>query len=331
MKDDKKIKGFYKNKKVLIPGGAGFIGSNLARRLVLCGTEVTICDSFNKFCGANLFNINDMKNRISLVRKGIEDYVKRHNMGIFDVIFNCVGLTDHHIGFQDPEMDYKINCLSGLKIMKKIAAEKASCKMISIGSRSQYGRTSRKFVDESYPMNPIDVQSIHKLALEHYHSVFAGLQGLDLIYLRLTNVYGPGQRLKGDGIGLMGETIRSAISGNEVVIFGSLSRVKDILFVDDVIDALLLLGIQENRHFSVYNVGGEPHTLGELTGIFKKNIEAKIKVIPFSAKIKKMDTGDIVLKADALTKATGWAPRTAIDKGIATTLDYYRQNKRYYL
>lgn len=328
---NEEMKRFYKNRNVLIPGGAGFIGSNLAKSLVRLGANVTIVDSFDKLCGANSFNLNEIESRVILAKKSIESFLVNNRIKRYSIIFNCVGLTNHYIGQSDIRTDYRINCASSLALLEELAINKAKIRMISIGSRSQYGRACPRRVDESHPMNPLDIQSTHKLISEHYHRLFATNYCLDLIYVRLTNVYGPCQRLEGGGIGAIGEMIRDAITGNEIVVFGSLFRIKDILFIDDVIDALLLLGMKDRDSFLVYNVGGNPHTLKELVSAFKNKLNLKVRIRPFPDKIKKIDTGDVVLKTGAIKDSVGWIPRTDIDEGVNITLDYYERNKRRYM
>lgn len=322
---------FYKDKRILIPGGAGFIGSNLARRLVAGGANITIIDSFEKFCGANKFNVADIENKATIVRQKAEDFIKVSDITAYDIIFNCIGLTNHHIGYGDPALDYEINCLSGLRILEKLAAAKASTRLVSVGTRNQYGRAVSSKIDESSAMNPLDVQAIHKVTLEWYHCVFANRYSLDTTFVRMTNTYGPAQRLSGDGIGVVGEALRNALIGDEIVVYGDMTRVKDLLFVDDAVDALLAIGVlPAGPGLSVYNAGGQVVRMGELVDAIKTRLTVKVKIVPFPDKIKKLDTGDTVLDISKLTKATGWRPKTGIREGVASTIDYYTCHKADY-
>lgn len=323
---------FYKSKRVLMPGGAGFIGSNLARRLVGAGVDVTIVDSFEKSCGANRFNVADIENKATIVRKKVEDFIKVSDIAVYDIIYNCIGLTNHHIGYEDPALDYEINCLSGLRILEKLAAAKARTRLVSVGTRNQYGRSASSKLDEFVSMNPLDIQAIHKVTLEQYHCVFANRYGLDAAFVRMTNAYGPAQRLHGDGIGVVGEALRNALIGDEIVVYGDMSRVKDLLFVDDAVDALLAIGaLPAGPGLSVYNAGGWVVSMGELVDAIKARLPVKVKIVPFPDKIKKLDTGDTVLDIGKLTKATGWRPKTGIKEGVARTIDYYTRHKADYL
>lgn len=323
---------FYKSKRVLMPGGAGFIGSNLSRRLVAAGANVTIVDSFEKSCGANQFNVADIESKVTIARKKMEEFVKGSNIELYDIIFNCIGLTNHHVGYENPVLDYEINCLSGLLMLEKLAAAKAHTRLISIGTRNQYGRSASSKLDEFVSMNPLDVQAIHKVALEQYHRVFASRYGLDVIFVRMTNTYGPAQRLSGDGIGVVGEIIRNALIGDDIIVYGDMERVKDLVFVEDAVDALLALGaLPVSSEFDVYNGGGQAVSLGELVDAVKSKLRINVRVVPFPDKIKKLDTGDVVLDTGKLAKATGWKPKIGIGEGIVRTIDYYERHRANYL
>jgi len=323
---------FYRGKRSLVPGGAGFIGSNLARRLAVAGAAVTIVDPFNEYCGANRANIDGIPGKVTLIRDRIEDFLAGADIRSYDVIFNCIGLTNHHIGYENPALDYDINCLSALRMLSGLAASKSAARLISIGTRNQYGKSVSAALDESSPMSPLDVQAIHKVTLESYHGVFASRFGLDLVFARLTNTYGPAQRLRGDGIGVAGEAIRAALTGKEVTVYGSEERVKDFVFVDDAVDALLRLGsLPAKKGLEVFNVGGQAVRMGELVDALKAKLPVKVKVVPFPEKIKKMDTGDTVLDTRKVRGACGWEPKTGITEGMAKTIDYYTRHRQEYI
>lgn len=330
MRDKDKLSVFYEGKDVLVPGGAGFIGSNLAKELVSLGARVTVVDSFDVLCGSNPFNIKEIEQRITLAKEKIEDFILEANLADYDIIFNCIGLTNHHIGFLNPEDDYNINCGSGIALLQKMVDNKSKCRMISTGSRSQYGKPKDKFIDETHVMNPLDVQARHKLEFERKNNDFVARFGLDLIYVRLTNTYGPGQRLRGSGIGVIGEIIRKSLDEKEIEVYGSFERIKDILFVDDVTEALLLLGMADKTDHIAFNLGGNPCKLSELVNAMEKKIKIKTKILPFPDKIKDIDTGDVILTTDRLKRVTGWTPETSIEQGIEITIGFYQKNMKEY-
>ncbi|MCF8106524.1 MAG: NAD-dependent epimerase/dehydratase family protein [Desulfohalobiaceae bacterium] len=325
------VNSFYRNKSILIPGGAGFIGSRLARRLCDLKARVVVVDSFETHGGANPFNLNGYGDRIALFRERIEAYLVGHDLKDFDFIFNCTGLTDHHIGFNNPGLDYEMNCSSGLCLLQALAAAKGKSKIIGIGSRNQYG-TGQSHFREQDRLRPLDIQSVHKTTLEHYHRCYGHSCGLDYAFLRLTNTYGPGQRMNGGSIGFFGEILKSSLQGREIQIYGSLDRVKDLLFVDDAVEAMLRVGMLGLDHEDpVYNVGGQPCRIKEVLQVLKRQQEKiEVKVLPFPAQIEKINVGDAGLATAKIRQDTGWVPGTSLQEGIAETLAYYRQNAKHY-
>jgi nucleoside-diphosphate-sugar epimerase len=321
---------FYRGRKVLIPGGAGFIGSRLAGRLSSLGAAVTVVDPRDKYCGGNLFNLRTCRQGIRIVRKKIEAFIRGDSLRDFSCIFNCAGLSDHHLGLVRPDIDYRINCQSGIALLQRLAETGIEAKIVSIGSRSQYGKGGSGIV-ESDPLQPLDIQAVHKTALEYYHTVYGKAFGLDFIYLRLTNTYGPGQRMKGKGIGFIGEIIRNSLDHQEIVIYGSLDRVKDLIYVEDVVDAMLYAGIIKGNSDPVFNIGGQSRPVGELIECVRKELPGiQVKVQEFPENIKKMDAGDAVLNSEKFFSRTGWSPRTALEEGISRMIEYYRNHKRHY-
>ena len=323
---------FFRHKLILIPGGAGFIGSRLARRLCDLEASVTIVDSFEMHGGANPFNLNGYESRIILFRKKIEEYLVNHDLQNFDLIFNCIGLTDHYIGFENPVLDYEINCSSGLQLLRALAVGGGKPKVISIGSRNQYG-TGKSHFNEGDRLCPLDIQSVHKTTLEHYHRCYGRSSGLNYAFLRLTNTYGPAQKMNGRSIGFFGEILKSALQGREIKIYGSTERIKDLLFVDDVVEAMLLVGMRDiNQEDPIYNIGGQPCRISEiLQSLKQQQKQINVKTLPFPEHIKKIDMGDVGLVTDKIRQDTGWTPKTSLQEGIAQTYAYYRENRKHYI
>mgnify|MGYP006295456249 CR=1 FL=1 len=325
-----RIEEYFKNKSILIPGGAGFIGSRLMHRLCSLGAKVTIVDSFEQHCGANFFHIRDKEHKIRFVQDRIENFLLDHDLDQYSSIVNCCGLTNHHVGFSDPDLDYRINCGSGLALLQKLCETETDCRLISFGSRNQYGLVSSP-VSESKLLNPLDIQSVHKTTLEYYHHVYAGKRNLSFAFLRLTNTYGPGQRMAGEGIGFAGEIIKRSLDGEEIVIYGSGARVKDLLFIEDVVDAVLFVMMTEHLEDGVYNVGGKSHRVSDLIESIEKYMgKIQFRIEPFPEHIRNLDVGDAVMNVDRIKKETGWFPKVSLDEGIAATLGYYQTYREKY-
>ena len=326
-----KVDTFFRHKLILIPGGAGFIGSRLARRLCDLEASVTIVDPFEMHGGANPFNLHGYENRVVLFREKIQEYLVNHDLQNFDLIFNCIGLTDHHIGFENPRLDYDINCSSGLSILRAVSAAERKPKIIGIGSRNQYGTGKSQFTEQDR-LCPLDIQSVHKTTLEQYHRCYAHSIGFNHVFLRLTNTFGPAQKLNGGSIGFFGEILKSSLQGREIQIYGSLERFKDLLFVEDVVEAMLLLGMCDtDQEDPVYNVGGQPCRISEILRVLKQQQkQLDVRVLPFPEHIEKIDVGDAGLVTKKIKEDTGWTRKISLEKGIADTFAFYRQHGKHY-
>ncbi len=320
----------YRGREILVVGGAGFIGGRLVARLVKLGAKVTVIDPLDPCCGGNLFNLHECRGEIRLVTKRIESFIRKENLKDFSCIFNCAGLADHHVGFLRPDLDYRINCQSGLCLLQELARTPSAPRIVSIGSRNQYGRAGRD-ISESARLRPMDVQAVHKNALEAYHEIFGAACGVDFVFFRLTNTFGPGQRLKGTGAGLVGEFIRKSLDGHRVIIYGGLDRIKDLIYVEDVVEALLLGGTSPETSRQIFNLGGFPASLRELIGWIGKKVPGlETEIRPFPQPVRRMDTGDAVLNSRKFFQTTGWSPKTSLGKGLSLTIDYYRAHRRHY-
>lgn len=326
----------YRGLPVLVPGGAGFLGSRLCRRLAALGAEVTAVDSLDPRCGGERSRLAGVA---ELVEAPIEELAvgggpRSGQIGRFDrwaLIFNCIGLADHHLGFERPEVDYRINCASGLALLAALHRDGAGGRLISFGSRNQYGRPGDGApLTEEAPLAPLDVQAVHKTALEGYQAVYGARWGLATAFVRLTNLYGPGMRLAPPGTGFVGELLGAALAGRELVVYGGLDRVKDLVYVDDAVEAVVALGAVEGEEGrGVFNLGGAPCRIGELLAAIEAAIEGAmgeerrplaVRVEPFPAAIARLDTGDTVLDCGRLERATGWRPTTGLADGVAATL-----------
>jgi len=262
---------FYRGRRVLITGGLGFIGSNLAHRLVELGADVLLVDSLLPDYGGNLFNVADIEDRLRVniadVRQGTTmNYLVRGR----EVIFNLAGQVSHIDSMRDPHTDLEINCRSQLTILEACRQHNPTTKVVFAGTRQIYGRPDRLPVDESHLVRPTDINGINKAAGEHYHIVYNNVFGVRACSLRLTNVYGPRQLIRHNRQGFVGWFIRLALEGREIQIYGDGSQVRDFVYVDDASDAFLRAGFSDACNGDVFNVGGsEPISHRDLVTLLK--------------------------------------------------------------
>ena len=323
----------YNNKKVLITGGLGFIGSNLAIRLIEAGAKVTLVDSLIPTYGGNLFNIEPVKYR---ARVNISDVRDPHAMKYLvsgqDYLFNLAGQTSHLDSMEAPETDLNINVLAQLHILEACRHHNPDLRLVFASTRQIYGKPLQIPVDESHPLNPVDVNGINKLAGEQYHRLYYDVYGIRSSILRLTNTYGPRMRIKDARQTFLGIWIRRLLEGLPMQIFGDGNQVRDYNYVDDVVDALLITALSDNSYGQVYNLGSEEDlSLSKTAQIMTEIHDGSFEYVPFPSSRKSIDIGDYQGSFEKIKSQLGWLPRTSFRDGMRETIAYYKQYLEKYL
>jgi UDP-glucose 4-epimerase len=320
---------FYRGRRVLITGGLGFIGSNLARRLVDLGADVLIVDSLIPDYGGNLFNIAGLEDRLTL---NIADVRQSSTMNYLvqnrDVIFNLAGQVSHIDSMRDPQTDLDINCRSQLTLLEACRAHNPGTKVVYAGTRQVYGRPDRLPVDETHLVRPMDINGINKAAGEYYHLVYNNVFGVRACSLRLTNVYGPRQLIRHSRQGFIGWFIRVAIEGGELQVFGDGSQIRDFVYVDDVADAFLRAGASDACNGGVFNVGGrEPVSHRDLAGLLIEEAgSGSVRFVEWPDEKRRIDIGSFYSDSTKFMTTTGWAPTVTLADGLRRTIAFYREH-----
>ena len=323
----------FDGKRVLITGGLGFVGSNLAHRLVGLGADVVVVDSLIPEYGGLLFNIAGLEDRVTVNISDVRDERSLHVLvRNRDILFNLAGQTSHLDSMVDPYTDLEINARSQLSILEACRAENPDVKIVFASTRQIYGRPRQLPVDETHPIAPVDVNGINKTAGEWYHLLYGTVYGLRTSVLRLTNTYGPRMRVRDARQTFLGIWIRRALQGGELLVYGDGSQLRDLTYVDDAVDAFLLTAERDESDGRVYNLGGPPpvsllelaHTVVRIAGA------GSIRTIPFPEDRKSIDVGDFYADWSAIGRDLGWRPRVSIDDGVAQTLAYYREHGAQY-
>lgn len=323
-----KKSGRYKHKEILVTGGLGFIGSNLAIALVEEGASVTLVDSMVPDYGGNLFNVEGIKGSVHINFSDLRDkYSVAHLVKGKDYIFNLAGQVSHIDSMLDPQVDLEINAQSQLSLLEACRKNNPEVKIIYTSTRQVYGRPEYLPVDEKHPLNPVDVNGINKMAGEQYHVMYDKVYGIRSCILRLTNTYGPRQLVKHNRQGFIGWFIRSIVRGEKVQIFGDGTQLRDLNFVDDVVRALLDAGYTPAAYGQIMNLGMDvPVSLKGLVELMiKVNGGGQYKLVEFPEEKKRIDIGSIYTDYKKIKSIVGWEPVTKLEEGLRCSFEYYKK------
>lgn len=323
---------FLKNKKVLITGGLGFIGSNMAIRLCKEGAQVELYDALLEDLGGNLFNVFPVKKKLKITVANLteEKKLKKSIIGK-DYIFNLAGTLSHVDSMTNPFMDLEINCRAQLCLLEAARQFNPKVKIVFAGTRNQYGKALYSPVDEKHLQEPTDINGINSIAAEKYHFLYGKIYGIQTTSLRMTNTFGPRHQMKHPKQGVLNWFIRQLIDGQKVQLFGDGTQIRDINYVDDVVDAMILAASSNKTNGEAYNLGGCPMTLKEFV---EKCIEIRgegsYEEISFPKDRKAIEIGNYIADIKKIKKDLNWSPRTDIDQMILSTFKYYEANKGEY-
>ena len=323
----------FEGRNVLITGGLGFIGSNLAFRLTDLGARVTLIDSLIPEYGGNLFNISGLED---VVKVNISDVRDAHSMKYLvqgqDFLFNLAGQTSHMDSMHDPATDLDINCRAQLSILEACRLFNPSVRIVFASTRQIYGKPDYLPVDEQHPLRPTDVNGINKMAGEWYHILYNNVYGLRACALRLTNTYGPRMRIKDARQTFLGIWIRLLLEDKPFEVWEG-QQLRDFTYVDDAVDALLLVAVKDTAFGQVFNLGGE-RTLS-LTELAKLTVAANgggtFICRGFPEDRKRIDIGDYYADWRKAMNSLGWKPRVRIEDGLERTFVFFREYLGYYL
>ncbi len=322
----------FADRNVLITGGLGFIGSNLAHRLVALDSRVTLVDNLQAEFGGNRFNI-----------AGIEDSVRveicdqRDERRMRDLVhgqhfvFNLAGQTSHMDSMLDPYQDLEMNCRAQLSLLEACRRSNPAVKLVFASTRQIYGKPAYQPVNEKHPVHPIDVNGANKLAGECYHLVYESAYGIAVSVLRLTNTIGPRMRIRDARQTFLGAWIGLLLEGKPFEVWGG-EQLRDFTYVDDAVDAFLLAAASDAARARVFNLGGNGAVslaaLAEL--LIELNGAGEYTLRRFPPAHESIDIGDYRADYRLIESVLGWRPRLRLRDALAETLTFYRRHLRHY-
>ncbi len=327
------MKNPFENANVLITGGLGFIGSNLAIRLVALGARVTLVDNMLPRQGGNLFNIEPIKDRVHINFSDIRNELSMNYLvQEKDYIFHLAGQVNHVDSMRNPIKDLDINCKGTLVLLEACQHNNPEARIIFAGTRGEYGKSVHLPVNEEHPTNPVGIYAITNLTAEKMVLVYHRVKGLKGVCLRITNTFGPRHQMMHDEYGVLNWFIRKALDNETIPVFGDGAILRDFLFVDDLLEALLQTATTDDAYGDVYNVGsGKGISFRELAEtIVSIANEGSVTFVPFTRERKEVEPGDYVADISKIRKVTGWTPKVSLEDGIRKTVDFYRKYREHY-
>jgi nucleoside-diphosphate-sugar epimerase len=323
----------FRNTRILITGGLGFIGSNLARRLLDLGAKVTLVDSLIPEYGGNLYNIAGIEDRLHV---NISDVRDAHSMRYLvqdqDYLFNLAGQTSHMDSMSDPETDLEINCKAQLAILEACRKHNPGIPIVFASTRQIYGKPDYLPVDEKHLVRPVDVNGVNKAAGEAYHILYSNVYDMHACALRLTNTIGPRMRVKDARQTFVGIWIRLVCEGKPFEVWGG-GQLRDFNYVDDVVDAFLMAATHDAARGRIFNLGhAEVVSLKQLADLLCEVYPGgKYETKAFPPERKRIDIGDYYSDFSLIRETLGWKPATDLRQALKRTVDFYKENLKYYL
>lgn len=328
MTDDFFLRLAYEGRRVVVTGGLGFLGSNLALALHELGAEVTVIDALTPGCGGNLANLGPAQSSIRTVVADIADpAVVPLYLADVQVVFNLAAEIAHLPGTATAGRDLALNVSSQLGFLEHCVQQSPGARVVYTSTRQVYGVPRYLPVDERHPLQPVDFNGVHKLAASQYHLLLTRLQQIDAVVLNLTNLYGPRMALSLSSQGFLAKFFSLAIMGKPLQVFGDGKQRRDPLYSKDAVEAILWAGCRPLGDERVLNIGHSEvfslleiaQTLSRLAGL------PEPQLCQFPESRKQIDIGDYVTDGRLAAKVLEWRPRTSLTEGLMESLDYYRQ------
>ncbi len=334
MKNNKHNKIDLKGKKILIFGGLGFIGSNLAHRCLELGADVFIYDSLDQHSGGNLFNVEDIKKDIQLHFHDILDFDRLvKHITNQDIVINCAASTSHPFSMREPSIDLDVNSRGVVNILDAIKRFNKDVKFVHLGTSTQLGRLIYHPADEKHPEFPTDIYSANKSVSEKYVLIYAQAYDIAAKVVRLSNVFGPRASIHSPEFTFNNYFIGLALQDKDITVYGEGKQLRNVLYVDDAVEALIVAALSEKGcGETFFAVGNEHWSVSQIAEATIKHFGAgKLKHIPWPKERKSTEIGDAVISNEKIKQTLGWSPEYTLESGLIKTKDYYLKCLKHYL
>jgi UDP-glucose 4-epimerase len=314
-----------KGQRVLITGGLGFIGSNLARQCLELGAQVSIYDCLDPRSGGNIFNVHDIRDSVEIMFNDIRSF-EGLNSAIAgkDVIFNCAAYTSHPNSMKEPLIDVDVNCKGVINLLEAARHSNAAAKIVHIGTSTQIGRMHFNPVTELHPEFPFDIYSANKSVSEKYVLIYSSAYQMRTTVVRLANVFGPRSNIKNSDFGFINYFIGLALQGKELTVFGKGDQLRNISYVEDCTTALILASQSEASNGEVFFAAADQqYNVAEIAGEITSTIGGAVKFIEWPKDREVIEIGDAVISNEKIKSELGWVPRWDLQEGLIKTQEYF--------
>lgn len=314
-------------KRVLITGGLGFIGSNLAHRCLELGASVAIYDNLDSHGGGTLFNVHDIRDSVELHFKDLLDFDELvEQVTGRDIVFNCAASTSHPLSMREPWFDLDVNSRGVVNLLEALKRFNKTAKLVHIGTSTQLGPLQYEPADENHPEFPTDIYSANKGASEKYVLIYARAHGLPATVLRLSNVFGPRATIRSPEFTFNNYFVGLALQNKDITVWGEGEQLRNVVYVDDAVAALITAALSDasNGH-TFFAVGDHHYSVAEIAATTVRCMgSGTVTHIPWPPERKAVDIGKAVLSNAKIRTMLGWAPQVSLEEGLRRTCDYYK-------
>ncbi|MBN1605527.1 MAG: NAD-dependent epimerase/dehydratase family protein [Polyangiaceae bacterium] len=319
--------------RVLVTGGLGFIGSNVVHRCLELGAAVTVYDCLDPRSGGNMRNVSDIEARVEIVLndvrslEGISACIRGKT-----IVFNCAAYTSHPLSMLEPLIDIDVNCKGTINVLEAIRRFNGDVRLVHVGTSTQVGRMHSSPVDEAHPEFPRDIYSANKTVSEKYVLIYGGAYRLSTCVVRLANVYGPRSNIRNPDLGFVNYFVGLALRGKSLTVFGDGRQLRNLSYVEDVTDALILAAQSQSAAGEVlFAVSDQQYSVAEIARAIVAHIGGEVRFVDWPSERQAMEVGDAVISNAKIQALLGWEAHHDLASGLGRTAEYFRPRLDAYL